>query len=288
MNLEEKVVAIVGMGLMGGSLGKALINTKACREVRALVRRHEAAQNAISLGAAQIAGLDPAKILADADIVVLSTPVLMIEQQARDLAAYIKAGAVLTDMGSVKGNVVRAMENLPESIRPVGGHPMCGKEISGVESADPELFREKVWVLTPLKRTDDEALALIRDMTQKVGARPLIMDPELHDQVTACISHFPYLLSASLVAVAEAVAEDKPAVWDLASSGFRDTTRIAGGNVPMMLDILSANRKNVIAMLDKALIQIASFKEMLTTEDQAGLKETLLKVKNRRAPMFPK
>lgn len=275
MALSDAVVAIVGMGLMGGSLGKSLIQARACKEVRGLVRRAEMAQAVVQCKAADVADTDPERVLRGASLVVIATPVLTIERQISTLHQFMDLGAVLTDMGSVKSGVVRTMDTLPNGIRPVGGHPMCGKEISGLEASDPELFRDKVWVIVPLQRSDPEAVQLLEEMIEAVGARKIVMSAEVHDHAAACISHFPYMLAVTLVSVAGENAQTCPEVWRLASSGFRDTSRVAAGNITMMMDILSANRDNVIRMLGSAKRHIDEFLRLLETGDEEKLREKL-------------
>jgi prephenate dehydrogenase len=284
--LKESVVTIVGMGLMGGSLGMALCKASACKEVRALVRREETAHEAVILQAAHVAGEDPAGALRQADLVVVATPVRTIEQQVSQLAEFMDTGATITDMGSVKSNIVEAMKRLPRRVHAVGGHPMCGKEISGISAANSGLFENKVWVITPLAEGDPAAVGLVIEMVQAVGARPVVMSADEHDATTACISHLPYLLASTLVGVAEEIAEENAAVWDLASSGFRDTSRVAAGDLTMMMDILCANRENVLAMIDRADRKLARFKDILIRRDEEELKRELSRVRNRRAGMF--
>ncbi|MGO9571275.1 MAG: prephenate dehydrogenase [Desulfomonilaceae bacterium] len=286
MKLSDATITIVGLGLMGGSLGKALVSGGACRQVRGLVRRQAAAQEAVALGAVHLAGTDSQQLLAEADLVVFSTPVLTIERQISTHHQFMEAGAIITDMGSVKRNIMQAMEQLPPQIRAVGGHPMCGKETPGLQASDPDLFRGKAWVLTRANRTDPDALELIEEMIRVVGAQPLLMSADDHDLIAACVSHLPYLLAATLVAVAEETALEKPDVWNLASSGFRDTSRVAGGDLTMMMDILAANKDSVLHMLETAQRIMRAFTRSMVDNDEAGLRAALSHVHDRRASMF--
>ncbi len=286
MKLSDATITIVGLGLMGGSLGKALVSAGACRQVTGLVRREAAAQEAVALGAAHFAGTDPQALLGDADLVVFATPVRTIEQQISTLLPFMKTGAVITDMGSVKRNILKAMEQLPAHIGAIGGHPMCGKETSGLQASDPNLFRGKIWVLVRANQTVPQALGLVEELVRIVGAQPLFMAAEDHDLTAACVSHLPYLLAAALVAVAEETARERPEVWSLASSGFRDTSRVAGGDLTMMMDILAANRDSVLQMLEKAQETIKGFTRSMTNHDEAGLRKALSHIRDRRASMF--
>jgi prephenate dehydrogenase len=286
VRLSDATITIVGLGLMGGSLGKALVNGGACRQVRGLVRHQAAAQLAVAVGAVHLAGTDPQELLGETDLVVFATPVRTIERQIATLHPFMKTGAIITDMGSVKQNIMQAMEQLPPHIGAVGGHPMCGKETPGLQASDPDLFRDKAWVLIRPNQTHPEALELIEEMVTVVGAQPLLMRADDHDLIAACVSHLPYLLAATLVAVAEETALEKPDVWNLASSGFRDTSRVAGGDLTMMMDILAANRDSVIQMLETAQRIIEAFTRSMVDNDEAGLREALSHVHDRRTSMF--
>jgi prephenate dehydrogenase len=198
----------------------------------------------------------------------------------------MKTGAIITDMGSVKRNIMQAMEQLPPHIGAVGGHPMCGKETSGLQASDPNLFRGKIWVLVRANQTSPQALELVEELVRIVGAQPLFMAADDHDLTAACVSHLPYLLAAALVAVAEETARERPEVWSLASSGFRDTSRVAGGDLTMMMDILAANRDSVLQMLEKAQSIIKEFVWSMAHQDEAGLYKALSEIHDRRASMF--
>jgi prephenate dehydrogenase len=271
---------------MGGSLGKALIRARACKEVRAAVRRKEAAVEAVASKAAHVADTDLESLVSDSDLVVVSTPVRTIEKQVPDLGRLMKAGAVMTDMGSVKRSIVQAMEELPSHVSAIGGHPMCGKETPGLGAADPDLFQGKIWVLTPLERPDGHASKLVADLAVSVGAKTVIMNADDHDTIAACISHLCYLMASTLVGVAEDTSTDLPDVWTLASSGFRDTSRVAGGDLTMMTDIIASNRDNVCRMLIKARDRIDRLLKLIEDGDEQGLLDQLQKVRKRRIAMY--
>jgi prephenate dehydrogenase len=286
MRLADAIVTIVGMGLMGGSLGMALVKGRACKEVRALTRRSSSAEEIVKAKAADKAGTNPEKLLSDADLIVFAAPVRTIRRQIGTLHAFMKPGAVVTEMGSTKGGIVEALDRLPAKISAVGGHPMCGKEVSGLDAADPDLFRDRVWVLTPLDRTPSRAMALVGEMVEVVGARPVIMAAQTHDTIVACISHLPYMLATTLVSVAEEVSAELPAVWTLASSGFRDTSRVAASDVTMMMDILAVNNDRVRTMLIQARDRIQEFIDLLESEDFGTIGRELQVTRARRLGMF--
>jgi prephenate dehydrogenase len=284
--LASNIITIAGMGLMGGSLGMALVKAAACKEVRALVRREEAVEEILARGAAHVAGADARQLLGQTDMLVLATPVRAIESQVSELHRFLKSGAVITDMGSVKTGIVKAMDNLPTYIRALGGHPMCGKETSGLAWADPALFRDRIWVLTPSQRTDPGALSLVEAMIEATGARRVVMDAEKHDRAVSCVSHLPYVLAAALTEVAKDAAPMQPEIWELAADGFRDTSRIAASDLTMMIDILAANRENVLRMLQRASESIDRIVGLITEKNDDGLRNMLSGIRDCRMRIF--
>ncbi len=161
----------------------------------------------------------------DADVVVLATPVRTILRLLPEVGRHARPGALVLDMGSSKQQICAAMADLPAGLQPVGGHPMCGKEVAGFEAAEPDLYRGKVFVLCPLERTALSALAGASMLALAVGARPLRLDPAEHDRAVAAISHLPYAVAVALVNAVDAGGDDT--TWALAASGFRDTSRVA-------------------------------------------------------------
>jgi len=156
----------------------------------------------------------------------------------------------VVDLGSTKREIVRAMDALPEDTLAVGGHPMCGKETSGVDAADPELYRGCRFVVVPTRRSTPEAVAWVRDLARALGANPVEMEAGRHDSLVAAISHLPYLVSAALMNTVDDLSRDDDAVLELAAGGFRDTSRLAASNVTMMLDILTTNRDAVLEVAE--------------------------------------
>ncbi len=284
--LKKSRIAIVGLGLMGGSLGLALKRGHICREVVALVRRTEAARQAESAGVVDLATTDPAQALPEADLVVFSTPVRTIIQQLAQWASHFKTGAVITDMGSTKQEIVRAMAKLPEDVHPVGSHPMCGKEQAGLAAAEATLYEGAPWIVTPLERTPATAIHLIFELAEAIGAKPRLLAADRHDRLVAAISHLPHALATALVLAAQQVAEDDPAVWEVAASGFRDTSRVAASDVTMMLDILLTNRAAVGQMVALAQAQLAQLAAAMAAEDEATLRKLLEQASQQRKSLY--
>ncbi len=264
----------------------ALTARSLCREVIGVARRAETVREALSRGAVHHATTDLPDGIANADLIVLATPVRTILRQIRQLAAMPLNPCLLLDLGSTKKDIVTAMEELPPQVQPVGAHPMCGKEATGLSVAEPTLYEGAPWVLVPLPRTSPGALTLARELAVAVGARPLTLDADRHDRLVAAISHLPYTLAVALVLAAAKIGDEDDMVWELAASGFRDTSRLAASDVTMMLDILLTNRAAVGDALRRASDQLQRLADLVTAGDEEGLRTTLTAAHVRRAPMF--
>jgi prephenate dehydrogenase len=289
-------VSIVGLGLMGGSLALALRRANGvgaygrvplppfhAYRIIGVARSAETLAAAQAAGAVEAATTDLAEGIAEADIIVLATPVRTILRLLPEVGRYAKPGALVLDLGSTKAQICQAMAALPEHLQAVGGHPMCGKEVSGFTAADADLFRGRPFVLCPLPRTSFAALDLARSLARAAGAQPVILDPAVHDHAVAAISHLPYAVAATLVGTV--AAADDPLAWTLVSSGFRDTTRIAASDVEMMLDVLLTNREPVLGWLDAFIGQLANLHSALNAGDESALRTQLAVAQARRADL---
>lgn len=285
-SIAQAQVAIVGLGLMGGSLAAALCGSNACRQVIGIARRRNTLTTALGLRFIHRGTTDLQEGLRDADMVILATPVQDILAKIGSIGPLLKPGCVLMDLGSTKRMICRAMETLPPHVQPIGGHPMCGKETSGLTMAEPDLYRDKVFVLSPLPRTSQEAFSLAQDLVKAVGARPLVLDAERHDRLVAAISHLPYMLSVTLVNAAEALTQGDTLAWQLAASGFRDTSRLAASDMTMMLDIIATNREPILAALRQARAQLARLEQCLDAQDLDDLQTMLANARSRRMEVY--
>jgi len=277
-------VAIVGQGLMGGSLAGALRGR--CRAVVGVARRSETIEAALARGLVDQGTIDLTHGVRQADVVILATPVRAILHTLDEIGPLLPKGCLLMDLGSTKTQIVARMAALPGHVQPLGGHPMCGKEVSGIEAADPALYRGHTFVLTPLARTSEAALAQGCALVEEIGGRPLILSPERHDRLVAAISHLPYLLACALVGTAEATASTDPLVWDVAASGFRDTSRLAASDVTMMLDILLTNREPVLKALGNCSAWLDDLARLVESKDEEGLRSALTAARGRRTEMW--
>lgn len=275
-------VCIVGLGLMGGSLALALREAHGARaRIGAVARRKEVLQAAQSAGAIDEWTTDLAEGVAKADTVVLATPVRTILRLLPQVGACAQSGSLILDLGSSKSRICAAMAELPVGLEPVGGHPMCGKELAGFAAADARLYRDRPFVLCPLPRTTVEALGRATSLAEAIGARPIVLDPAVHDRAVAGISHLPYAAAVALVNCV--TAADDPIAWSLASSGFRDTSRLGGSDVEMMLDILLTNRDAVVDWLRRYAVQLDGLSSALATGDEVRLRDLLAAAQHTRA-----
>lgn len=282
--LADTQVTIVGLGLMGGSLAGALRGQ--CRAVIGVARRAETIETALARGLVDRGTTDLASGVREADVVVLATPVRVIMRQLAEIGPLLPKGCLAMDLGSTKAQIVAEMARLPDHVQPLGGHPMCGKEVSGIEVADPTLYQGCTFILTPLPRTSEAALALGRALAEAVGARPLVLEPERQDFLVATVSHLPYLLACALVATADATTSADPSAWEIVANGFRDTSRVAGSDVTMMVDILLTNREEVLKALETYQTQLRDLARLVEAGDEEDLRTVLSAIREERMRMF--
>lgn len=283
--LGDAQVTIVGLGLMGASLAGALAGQ--CRRVVGVARREEIVAHAVAHGLVDAGTTDLAEGVRRADIVILATPVRVILRMLSTMGSMLPVGCLLMDLGSTKAQIVGAMEQLPDHVQVLGGHPMCGKEISGIEAADPALYRGRTFILTPLARTSAGALALGDALVRAIGARPLVLEAERQDFLVATVSHLPYMLACALVATADATTSADPAAWEIVAGGFRDTSRVAGSDVTMMTDILFTNQAEVLKSVRTFQAQLGELARLLESGDEVALETRLGALRDERRRMFP-
>ncbi|MDU9410480.1 bifunctional prephenate dehydrogenase/3-phosphoshikimate 1-carboxyvinyltransferase [Pseudomonas sp. zfem001] len=244
-------LVVVGLGLIGGSFAKGLRERGLCREVVGVDLDAESRRLAVQLGVVDRCESDLAAACQGAEVIQLAVPILAMEKVLAQLAVLDLGSAVLTDVGSAKGNVVRAarLAFAGKAVRLVPGHPIAGSEQSGVEAANAELFRRHKVILTPCEYSDEAALALVEGLWRELGADVEAMEVEHHDQVLAATSHLPHLLAFTLVDSLAKRSENLE-IFRYAAGGFRDFTRIAGSDPVMWHDIFLANREAVLRTLD--------------------------------------
>ena len=266
---DRRRVALIGTGLIGGSVGLAL--GKAGIDVVGFDDDHEHAAGALTRGAVTRVAATLPEAVEGAEVTVVAVPV---GRLADVVIAALDGGApIVTDVGSVKAPVVRAVEAARPSVahRYVGGHPMAGSEQEGLAGATGDLFVGATWVLTPTAHTDPQAFASVRALVTSLGAEALAVEPERHDALVAVVSHVPQLAASTLMDVATDHEEEHRTLLRLAAGGFRDMTRIAAGHPAIWPDILAANRDAVLDALDAYLAALAQARTLVAGDDRDGL-----------------
>jgi prephenate dehydrogenase len=277
---EPKSVALVGTGLIGGSIGLAL--RRAGVTVRAFDRDPEHAAAALGAGAVDELVPDLAGAVAGADLTVVAVPVGAVAEVVVD--ALDAGTGLVTDVGSVKAPVLAAVEAArPDaSARYVGGHPMAGSEQEGLAGASPDLFVGATWVLTPTPRTDPAVFAEVRSWVSGFGAEAIAVAPDLHDALVAVVSHVPQLAASTLMNVANRGNDEHSVLLRLAAGGFRDMTRIASSHPAIWPDICLANRDAIIGALDTYLDELTRVRGIVATGDREGLLDLLAEARAAR------
>ncbi|MDP2937097.1 MAG: prephenate dehydrogenase/arogenate dehydrogenase family protein [Dehalococcoidia bacterium] len=277
-----KKIAIIGLGLIGGSLGLALRGSGQDNlHLVGFSRRPEAAAKARQRGAVDEVARSLVECAEGAGLIVLATPVLAMEPILREIGTVVPKGAIVTDVASTKVMVVKwASESLPEGVSFVGGHPMAGTESSGIEAAEGSLFKGCVYCLCPAEGVAPPAVETVVSMVNLVGARPYFLDPSEHDSYVAAISHLPMLISTALVSA----TTGSPAWREmsrLAATGYRDTSRLASSDPVMSRDIYRTNRESLGKWLDLFIREAQGLMEDITSGDPE-LETKLRKVKEAR------
>jgi len=266
-NLAESKIAIIGLGLMGGSLALGLRGK--CAALYGIDPHLPTLELALSQHIVDYADSDPAKLLPEADLVILSAPVPAILTLLEQLPSFTPNPCIVWDLGSTKKLIVDSMSRLPERFDPLGGHPICGKEKLSLANAERTLYYAAPFLLTPLERTSSQALSAANQIIEALGAKASILDAVEHDRILASTSHLPFLVASAL---ALATPTDVAA---FVGTGFKSTSRVAGTSASMMLGVLQSNRENVLNALSEFQNHLSSVKSALENEDYSTL-ETVL------------
>lgn len=270
-------VAIVGVGLIGGSIGMALRKRKLAAEVLGIGRNPASLRVAKELGAVDRTTTDLARGVSKAELIVVCTPVKLIAQQVKEAAAACPEGALITDAGSTKAQIVAALDgSLKRGVRFIGSHPLAGGEKSGPAEAEAKLFIDRLVVITPTNDSRPDDVAALHEFWTSLGARVRETTPEAHDLALATTSHLPHLLASTLAA---ATPED---LLSFTATGWADTTRIAAGDPELWTQIFLANRENLLNALGRFESQLEIFKKAVQMKDRELLNTILTEAKRNR------
>lgn len=263
-------VNIAGLGLIGGSIGLALVE-RGWHVSGDDIDANRVSQ-ALERGVVHTAGLDPV-----AEITIVATPVLALVDQVK--RALTETAGMVTDVGSVKSGVVAAIDDP----RFIGGHPMAGSELDGLDGADGSMFQGAIWVLTPTESTADSTFSAVAALVAELGAEVIALPPQRHDEVVAVISHVPHLAAATLMGLASDRAEEHAALLRLAAGGFRDMTRIASGHPAIWLDICAENRTAILSAMDGLIGGLTEMRDVVAAEDRESLHRLLQHAREARS-----
>jgi prephenate dehydrogenase len=266
-NLAGSKIAIIGLGLMGGSLALGLKGK--CAALYGIDPHPPTLELALSQKIVDHADADPAKLLPEVDLVILSAPVPAILTLLEQLPSLTSKKCIVMDLGSTKKMIVDSMAKLPERFDPIGGHPICGKEKLSLANAERTLYYAAPFLLTPLKRTSSRALSAAHQIIEAVGAKAKVLEAEEHDRILASTSHLPFLLSSALA------LSTSQEIASFVGPGFKSTSRLAGTSSSMMLGVLQSNRENVLHALHALQGQLNEIESSMSSNDFSKLESLL-------------
>ncbi len=273
-------VTILGVGLLGASFAMALKKNNLCDSITGCGRNRENLQRAKERGIIDSLEEDPAAACRDADLIMLSAPVGVFPGLTGLISPVLKNGAVLTDVGSVKGKLVREIENIiPRHVHYIGGHPIAGSDRSGIDSANAGLFINAKCIITPTENSDPDALEQITRLWKTLGSDVLTLSPEEHDRIYASVSHLPHLIAYALV---NTVADLDRSYLDFSGKGFLDATRIASSSEELWKDICLLNRDNLAEAIAVFQQNLEKLDQYLKTGNSDSLKNEFLRARTLR------
>jgi prephenate dehydrogenase len=281
--VQFQKITIIGVGLLGGSIGLAVRSRRVAVETAGFVRRKSSLKDCEQAGAVDYATTDLLAAVSNADLVILCTPLAQMRSLVQQFLPALKLGAIVTDVGSVKADVVRELESViaRSGAHFVGSHPMAGAEKTGVLAARKNLFKNAVCVLTPTKKSNSAAVRKLEAFWKSLGARTLRLDAAQHDLLVSRSSHLPHVVAATLANLVLHPAHPKTQSA-LCATGFRDTTRIASGSPEMWRDIALANRKNLSRSVDAFVGELKQFQSGLRRGDGKAVERFFTAAKQRR------
>ena len=277
--VQLQKLTLIGVGLLGGSIGLAAKQRDVAGRVCGLVRREESIAECLAAGVVDEATLDVAEAVADADLIILCTPVGRMGELAAALKPHLAADAIVTDVGSVKSSVVAAVE--PELSRFVGSHPLCGSEKAGVAHASGNLFEGAVCAVTPTEASAANDVAVVTEFWEALGSRVVNLTATDHDAIVARTSHLPHVLASALVNAV--LTSPRAGESDFLGTGFRDTTRLASGEAGMWRDIALDNAEAIAAAVEDLQNELSQLRSALNAKDAAALEKFFAQAQSHRA-----
>jgi prephenate dehydrogenase len=283
--MDFKNIAIIGIGLIGGSFALAVRKQGFQGRISGIGRSLDNLKKAQSLGMIDEYSTDPAEGVKGADLILLATPVGEFQRIVESIKQVMNPGALVSDVGSVKEEIVKRLDPLmPDAVRFVGAHPIAGKECSGIDAASSDLFRGHRCILTPSGKTDKTALARIAKLWEGLGARVSMMTPEEHDMIFAAVSHMPHVVAYVMV---NAIADVRDDILRFGGSGLRDMTRIALSPVGLWRDICAYNRNSVLQTLRSFSSSLSRAVELIERSDWTELEKEFTKANRERNLIEP-
>ena len=280
-----KKIAVLGLGLIGGSLGLALHQAGIAKHISGYDINPDATYHAWEIGAITEICDTPENAVQQADTVILATPILAIPELLERIAPKLKRGVLVTDTASTKVQILNwAKTLLPAHVMFVGGHPMAGKEFSGIKAAEVGLFEGCAYCLIPTGHASSEGVAQLSEIIMQIGAHVLVLDAERHDRLVAGISHLPFVLSSALVHCLNKEGDWREST-SLAAGGFRDMSRLAAGSPTMYRDICVTNKKEILKCLDALASELDTIRSLITRDDEV-LEPYFVKAKQLRETAF--
>src|SRR3990172_4727863 len=268
MMIHFKTITIVGVGLIGGSFARVCKNKKLADRIIGFGRDEKNLKRAVGLNVIDSYSLNLRDAVSNSDFIILATRVFSIIKIAREMMPYLKKGAIVTDAGSVKGEIVREIDEiLSKEIFFVGAHPIAGTEKSGVEASFVELFEGHKCVITPTDKTNSAALEKVKEIWSETGSEVILMDADKHDRYLAAVSHLPHAVAYALVNAVGGLDEKEKGVLSFSAGGFRDFTRIAASHPAMWRDIFLMNKKNVVDMISLFQSTLENIKKAIINDD---------------------
>ena len=279
-----KKVCIIGCGLIGSSIARAIKKNNLAEKIVSSNRSTSVNNKVIELKIVDESSIDTKKMVEESDLVIIATPLSSYEEVILKIKDSLKSGTILTDVGSVKENVMNIIEkNIPKNVSWIPSHPIAGTEDSGPESGFSELFKNRWCILTPSKKKREEDINLLKIFWEKIGSKVDIMEAKKHDHILAITSHLPHLIAYNIVKTSLDIQDEKnSSIVKYSAGGLRDFTRIAASNPIMWRDIFIQNKKNTLKMIDKFIENLEELKKAISNKDEKKLENIFTKTKKIR------